>query len=67
MDGFNTDKQAYYLHPLGVIGWLSINRTGTYITLEQLNILFPSADLKVKEEIVEVYNKYCEKFKYAYT
>ena len=20
--GFNTDKQAYYLHPLGVIGWL---------------------------------------------
>ena len=62
VDGFNTDKQAYYLHPLGVIGWLSINRTGTYITLEQLNILFPSADLKVKEEIVEVYNKYCEKF-----
>ena len=47
VDGFNTDKQAYYLHPLGVIGWLSINRTGTYITLEQLNILFPSADLKV--------------------
>ena len=23
VDGFNTDKQAYYLHPLGVIGWLS--------------------------------------------
>nr|WP_239404416.1 hypothetical protein [Aggregatibacter aphrophilus] len=23
MDGFNTDKQAYYLHPLGVIGWLA--------------------------------------------
>jgi len=22
VDGFNTDKQAYYLHPLGVIGWL---------------------------------------------
>ena len=23
VDGFNTDKQAYYLHPLGVIGWLA--------------------------------------------
>ena len=22
VDGFNTDKQAYYLHPLGLIGWL---------------------------------------------
>ena len=22
VDGFNTDKQAYYLHPLGMIGWL---------------------------------------------
>ncbi|WP_233127131.1 glycoside hydrolase family 19 [Rodentibacter sp. Ppn85] len=21
-DGFNSDKQAYYMHPLGVIGWL---------------------------------------------
>ena len=24
VDGFNTDKQAYYLHPLGVIGWLAV-------------------------------------------
>ena len=23
VDGFNTDKQAYYLHPLGMIGWLA--------------------------------------------
>ena len=23
VDGFNTDKQAYYLHPLGLIGWLT--------------------------------------------
>ena len=22
VDGFNSDKQAYYLHPLGMIGWL---------------------------------------------
>lgn len=22
VDGFNTDKQGYYLHPLGMIGWL---------------------------------------------
>ena len=25
VDGFNTDKQAYYLHPLGVIGWLAVS------------------------------------------
>jgi glycoside hydrolase, family 19, putative len=25
VDGFNTDKQAYYLHPLGMIGWLSMS------------------------------------------
>ena len=24
VDGFNTDKQAYYLHPLGMIGWLAV-------------------------------------------
>ena len=23
VDGFNTDKQAYYMHPLGMIGWLA--------------------------------------------
>ena len=23
VDGFNTDKQAYYFHPLGVVGWLA--------------------------------------------
>ena len=25
VDGFNTDKQAYYLHPLGLIGWLAVS------------------------------------------
>ena len=25
VDGFNTDKQAYYLHPLGMIGWLAVS------------------------------------------
>jgi|GEM_PF-1723412 glycoside hydrolase, family 19, putative len=24
VDEFNTDKQAYYLHPLGLIGWLAV-------------------------------------------
>ena len=24
VDEFNTDKQAYYLHPLGMIGWLAV-------------------------------------------
>ena len=24
VDGFNSDKQAYYLHPLGLIGWLAV-------------------------------------------
>jgi predicted chitinase len=24
VDGFNSDKQAYYLHPLGMIGWLAV-------------------------------------------
>ena len=28
VDGFNTDKQAYYLHPLGVIGWLAVVKDG---------------------------------------
>ena len=25
VDGFNSDKQAYYLHPLGLIGWLAVS------------------------------------------
>ena len=28
VDGFNTDKQAYYLHPLGMIGWLAVVKDG---------------------------------------
>ena len=26
VDGFNTDKQAYYLHPLGLIGWFAVSQ-----------------------------------------
>ena len=26
VDGFNSDKQAYYLHPLGLIGWLAVSQ-----------------------------------------
>ena len=26
VDGFNSDKQAYYLHPLGMIGWLAVSQ-----------------------------------------
>ena len=26
VDGFNTDKQAYYLHPLGMIEWLAVSQ-----------------------------------------
>ena len=25
VDGFNSNKQAYYLHPLGLIGWLAVS------------------------------------------
>ena len=28
VDGFNSDKQAYYLHPLGMIGWLAVVKDG---------------------------------------
>ncbi|OOF58072.1 hypothetical protein BKK56_00020 [Rodentibacter genomosp. 2] len=61
-EGFDSERKAYYLHPLGVIGWLAAYKIAIYITLEQLDILFPLADRKIKEEIVEVYNQYCEKF-----
>ena len=35
VDGFNTDKQAYYLHPLGVIGWL----IGQTLTLTEQDVI----------------------------
>ena len=35
VDGFNTDKQAYYLHPLGMIGWL----IGQTLTLTEQDII----------------------------
>ena len=38
VDGFNTDKQAYYLHPLGMIGWLSAQKD-CILTKEQLSLL----------------------------
>ncbi|EKX95906.1 hypothetical protein HMPREF9996_01384, partial [Aggregatibacter actinomycetemcomitans Y4] len=49
-----------YFHPLGMIGWLVNKRT--YVTLEQLNILFPSADVDKKQGIADIYNEYCESF-----
>ena len=38
VDEFNTDKQAYYLHPLGMIGWLSAQKD-CILTKEQLSLL----------------------------
>ena len=35
VDGFNTDKQAYYLHPLGMIGWL----IGQTLTLTEQDVI----------------------------
>ncbi|MDG2942356.1 glycoside hydrolase family 19 protein [Exercitatus varius] len=60
VEQFDTEQQAYFIHPLGVIGLLS--RKNTYVTLEQLNILFPSADINKKQEMADVYNEYCEQF-----
>ena len=35
VDEFNTDKQAYYLHPLGMIGWL----IGQTLTLTEQDVI----------------------------
>ncbi|WP_236759972.1 type IV secretion protein Rhs [Aggregatibacter actinomycetemcomitans] len=59
-EGFDSEREVYYFHPLGMIGWLVNKRT--YVTLEQLNILFPSADVDKKQGIADIYNEYCESF-----
>ena len=44
VDGFNTDKQAYYLHPLGMIGWLS--NSWEILSKEVLKNIFKNAKEK---------------------
>ena len=44
VDGFNTDKQAYYLHPLGMIGWLS--NSWEILSKEELKNIFKNAKEK---------------------
>ena len=39
VDGFNTDKQAYYLHPLGMIGWLKKYLIGQTLTLTEQDVI----------------------------
>ena len=44
VDGFNSDKQAYYLHPLGMIGWLS--NSWEILSKEVLKNIFKNAKEK---------------------
>ncbi|WP_240483144.1 glycoside hydrolase family 19 protein [Aggregatibacter aphrophilus] len=44
VDGFNTDKQAYYLHPLGLIGWLA--NSWEILSKEVLKNIFKNAKEK---------------------
>ena len=39
VDGFNTDKQAYYMHPLGMIGWLKKYLIGQTLTLTEQDVI----------------------------
>ena len=39
VDGFNTDKQAYYLHPLGMIGWLKKYLIVQTLTLTEQDVI----------------------------
>ena len=39
VDGFNSDKQAYYLHPLGMIGWLKKYLIGQTLTLTEQDVI----------------------------
>ena len=39
VDGFNTDKQAYYLHPLVMIGWLKKYLIGQTLTLTEQDVI----------------------------
>lgn len=44
VDGFNSNKQAYYLHPLGMIGWLS--NSWEILSKEVLKNIFKNAKEK---------------------
>ena len=50
MDGFNTDKQAYYLHPLAI---QLFRKAGDLITMEQMLQIFPegNSSSEVKQRI----------------
>ena len=52
VDGFNTDKQAYYLHPLGMIGWLAVS-VGEFYWFET-----PLVKLIVSKESKGSFNAY---------
>ncbi|WP_318256516.1 hypothetical protein [Rodentibacter caecimuris] len=43
-DGFNSDKQAYYMHPLGVIGWFS--NSWEILSKDMLRNIFKNAKEK---------------------
>ncbi|WP_244152001.1 glycoside hydrolase family 19 protein [Rodentibacter myodis] len=44
VDGFNSDKQAYYMHPLGVIGWFS--NSWEILSKDMLRKIFKNAKEK---------------------
>ena len=58
VDGFNTDKQAYYLHPLGMIGWLRTE--SLLITPEMVNAV--AAGKGNDEVLLAALNKYAEQY-----
>ena len=58
VDGFNTDKQAYYLHPLGMIGWLRTE--SLLITPEMVNAV--AAGKGNDKVLLAALNKYAEQY-----
>jgi len=58
VDEFNTDKQAYYLHPLGMIGWLRTE--SLLITPEMVNAV--AAGKGNDEVLLAALNKYAEQY-----
>ena len=58
VDEFNTDKQAYYLHPLGMIGWLRTQ--SLLITPEMVNAV--AAGKGNDEVLLAALNKYAEQY-----
>ena len=58
VDEFNTDKQAYYLHPLGMIGWLRTE--SLLITPEMVNAV--AAGKGNDKVLLAALNKYAEQY-----